>query len=81
MDTELGLPDHDGEGRTITAEFPLFYLTNCYVPNSGQKLDRLGYRTEQWDSDFLAKMQQLEEEGNKPIIWLGDLNVAHNEKE
>ena len=81
VETELGLPAHDGEGRTITVEYPLFYLTNVYVPNSGQKLDRLGYRTEQWDSDFLAKHQQLEKEGNKPVIWLGDLNVAHNEKD
>jgi len=79
--TELGLPAHDGEGRAITAEFPLFYLTNVYVPNSGQKLDRLGYRTEQWDADLLEKMQQLEKDGNKPVIWLGDLNVAHNEKD
>ena len=77
--TELGLPKHDGEGRTVTAEFPLFYLTNVYVPNSGQKLDRLGYRTEEWDKDFLNKMQQLEK--GKPVIWLGDLNVAHNEKD
>lgn len=81
VDTELGLPAHDGEGRTVTAEFPLFYLTNVYVPNSGAKLDRLGYRTEQWDTDFLAKMQQLEKDGDKPVIWLGDLNVAHNEKD
>ena len=77
--TELGLPKHDGEGRTVTAEFPLFYLTNVYVPNSGQKLDRLGYRTEEWDVDFLNKMQELEK--SKPVIWLGDLNVAHNEKD
>lgn len=81
VDTELGLPAHDGEGRTITAEFPLFYLTNVYVPNSGAKLDRLGYRTQQWDVDLLKKMQQLEEDGDKPVIWLGDLNVAHNEKD
>jgi len=81
VDTELGLPAHDGEGRTITAEFPLFYLTNVYVPNSGQKLDRLGYRTEQWDADLLERMQRLEKDGNKPVIWLGDLNVAHNEKD
>eukprot|EP00956_Cyclotella_meneghiniana_P008456 scaffold11400_cov65-Cyclotella_meneghiniana.AAC.5 len=77
---ELGFPAHDGEGRTITAEFPLFYLTNVYVPNSGQKLERLSYRTTQWDKDFLNKMQQLEKEG-KPIIWLGDLNVAYDEKD
>eukprot|EP00578_Thalassiosira_sp_NH16_P006065 CAMPEP_0181138880 /NCGR_PEP_ID=MMETSP1071-20121207/34483_1 /TAXON_ID=35127 /ORGANISM="Thalassiosira sp., Strain NH16" /LENGTH=535 /DNA_ID=CAMNT_0023225747 /DNA_START=357 /DNA_END=1964 /DNA_ORIENTATION=- len=81
VDTELGLPAHDGEGRAIVADFPLFYLTNLYVPNSGAKLERLGYRTEQWDADLLTKMQQLEKEGGKPVIWLGDLNVAHNEKD
>ena len=78
---ELGIPAHDGEGRTITAEFPLFYLTNVYVPNSGQKLDRLSYRTTQWDKDFVSKMKQLEQDGGKPIIWLGDLNVAFDEKD
>ena len=81
VETELGLPAHDGEGRTITAEFPLFYLTNVYVPNSGQKLERLGYRTGSWDADFLAKMRRLGEEGGKPVIWLGDLNVAHGAKD
>ncbi|KAL9179332.1 hypothetical protein ACHAXT_008622 [Thalassiosira profunda] len=79
VETELSLPAHDGEGRVVTAEFPLFSLTGVYVPNSGQKLDRLGYRTTEWDTDFLAKMQQLEKD--KPVIWLGDLNVAHNEKD
>lgn len=79
--TELGMSAHDGEGRTITAEFPLFYLTNVYVPNSGQKLERLGYRTNSWDKDFLTKMQQLEKDGDKPIIWVGDLNVAFDEKD
>jgi exodeoxyribonuclease-3 len=79
--TELGLPEHDGEGRTITAEFPFFFLTNVYVPNSGQKLERLDYRTNHWDIDFLTKMKQLESDGNKPVIWLGDLNVAHTEKD
>ena len=78
---ELGIPAHDGEGRVITAEFPLFHLTNVYVPNSGQKLDRLSYRTQQWDADFLRQMKQFEIETNKPVIWLGDLNVAHNEKD
>jgi exodeoxyribonuclease-3 len=81
VETTLGLPSHDGEGRFITAEFPLFHLMNVYVPNSGQNLDRLSYRTQQWDSDFLAKVQQLEKETNKPVLWLGDLNVAHNEKD
>ncbi|KAL7462690.1 hypothetical protein ACHAXS_003062 [Conticribra weissflogii] len=78
---ELDLPTHDGEGRVITVEYPLFYLTNVYVPNSGQKLDRLTYRTSQWDTDFLQKMKQYESEGNKPVIWLGDLNVAYDEKD
>jgi len=81
VETELGMPAHDGEGRTITVEYPLFYLTNVYVPNSGAKLERLGYRTEQWDQDFLAKHQQLEKDGKKPVIWLGDLNVAYDEKD
>lgn len=81
VDTELHLPAHDGEGRTITAEFPLFYLTNVYVPNSGAKLDRLAYRTERWDADFLNKMRRLETDGNRPVVWLGDLNVARDEKD
>ena len=81
VDTTLGLPAHDGEGRTITAEFPLFHVTNVYVPNSGQNLDRLNYRTSCWDVDFLAKMQQLEKDTKKPILWLGDLNVAYDEKD
>jgi exodeoxyribonuclease III len=76
---ELGLPAHDGEGRTITATFPLFHLTNAYVPNSGQKLDRLSYRTTSWDNDFVSKMQSLEKD--RPIIWCGDLNVAYDEKD
>lgn len=71
----LGKDEHDGEGRVITVDFPLFSLTNLYVPNSGQKLDRLSYRTEQWDEDLLSKMK--EKERTKPVIWLGDLNVAH----
>ena len=71
----LGKDEHDKEGRAITVDFPLFSLTNLYVPNSGQKLDRLSYRTEQWDKDLLSKME--ERENTKPVIWLGDLNVAH----
>ena len=80
VETEFGSDAHDGEGRVCIAEFPLFYLVNTYVPNSGQKLDRLKYRTEEWDADFLAKMRSLEDEG-KPVIWLGDLNVAFDEKD
>lgn len=68
---------HDAEGRTISLDFPLFTLTGLYVPNSGQKLERLDYRCEEWDTDLLGFMQQKEKDRNVPVIWLGDLNVAH----
>lgn len=73
----MGAKEHDEEGRIITMDFPLFSLANLYVPNSGQKLERLSYRTEQWDTALLECMQQKEKEGANPVIWLGDLNVAH----
>ena len=73
----IGKSKHDGEGRSITLDFPHFTMTNLYVPNSGQKLDRLQYRTEEWDKDLLQYMQAKEKERNCPVIWLGDLNVAH----
>jgi len=66
---------HDAEGRIITVDFPLFTLTNLYVPNSGQKLERLSYRTDSWDVDLLGYMQGKQKQ--TPVIWLGDLNVAH----
>lgn len=72
---------HDAEGRAITLDFPQFTMTNLYVPNSGQKLDRLSYRTQEWDTHLLAYIQKKEKERNCPIIWLGDLNVAHTAKE
>ena len=68
--------DHDREGRVLTAEFPDFYLVNVYVPNSQRELTRLAYR-QQWDRDFLAYLTQLER--TKPVVWCGDLNVAHTE--
>lgn len=49
---DIGIPKHDEEGRTVTAEFEKFNLVSCYVPNSGEKLDRLKYRTKEWDVDF-----------------------------
>lgn len=73
---ELG-QEHDDEGRLISVDFPLFSIANVYVPNSGQKLDRLGYRTEKWDKDLLQFMQGKEKSLGVPVIWLGDLNVAH----
>jgi exodeoxyribonuclease-3 len=73
----LGLPDHDGEGRVITAEYPGFYLVNVYTPNSKRDLSRLDYRTTQWDPAFLAYLKQLEQK--KPVVFCGDLNCAHKE--
>jgi exodeoxyribonuclease-3 len=73
----IGKSKHDGEGRSITLDFPRFTLTNLYVPNSGQKLERLDYRTEEWDKDLLEYMQGKEAGRKRPVIWLGDLNVAH----
>jgi exodeoxyribonuclease-3 len=70
----LGIDEHDKEGRTITLEFEKFYLINSYIPNSGSELARLDYR-EKWDSDMLAFIQKLE--NHKPVLLMGDLNVAH----
>jgi exodeoxyribonuclease-3 len=70
----LGIAEHDREGRVITAEFAGFFLVNVYVPNSKRELTRLPYR-QQWDRDFLAYLKTLEQ--TKPVIWCGDLNVAH----
>ncbi len=72
----IGHDHHDREGRVITAEFADFFLVNVYVPNSQRELARLPYRQE-WDRDSLAYMKKLEKK--KPVIFCGDLNVAHTE--
>ncbi len=72
----IGIPKHDQEGRVITAEYPDYYVVTCYTPNSQSELARLSYRME-WEDDFLAYLKKLEE--NKPVIFCGDLNVAHRE--
>ena len=72
----LGHVDHDNEGRVLTAEFADFHLVNVYVPNSQRELTRLAYR-QQWDRDFLRYLKKLERK--KPVIFCGDLNVAHTE--
>lgn len=72
----LGLAEHDKEGRVLTAEYDDFFLVNVYVPNSQRELTRLAYR-QQWDKDFLKFLKQLEKK--KPVVWCGDLNVAHTE--
>ncbi|MCR5676366.1 MAG: exodeoxyribonuclease III [Lachnospiraceae bacterium] len=72
----LDIDEHDHEGRVITLEFADHYLTTVYVPNAKEDLSRLAYR-QVWEDDFLRFQQKLEEK--KPVIWCGDLNVAHKE--
>lgn len=72
----LGLPEHDQEGRVITLEYPAFYLITCYTPNSQSELKRLPYRLD-WDHAFKEYVTQLS--AIKPVIFCGDLNVAHEE--
>ena len=73
----LNISKHDSEGRVITLEFENYFLINVYTPNSKRELTRLHYRYNEWDPDFLAYLRSLEEQ--KPIIFCGDLNVAHQE--
>ena len=72
----LGIPEHDHEGRVITLEYPEYYLITEYVPNSKQELERLDYRMT-WEDAFLSYVKELEKK--KPVIFCGDLNVAHQE--
>ena len=76
VSTGIGHAAHDNEGRVLTAEFADFFLVNVYVPNSQRELTRLAYR-QQWDRDFLRYLKKLER--RKPVIFCGDLNVAHTE--
>ncbi len=71
----IGIAKHDNEGRVITLEYKDFFLVNVYVPNSKRGLERLSYRSEEWDVDFLAYLKRLEKK--KPVVFCGDLNVAH----
>lgn len=73
---DMGISEHDQEGRVICAEFPAFHLVTVYTPNSGNGLKRLAYR-QQWDREFLAYLKSLEK--RKPVVVCGDLNVAHRE--
>ena len=73
---DMGIEEHDQEGRVIAVEFAKYYLVTVYTPNSGSELKRLEYR-QQWDKDFLNYLQELEKE--KPVIVCGDLNVAHKD--
>lgn len=72
----LDIKEHDQEGRVITAEYADFFLVNVYVPNAQRGLLRLAYR-QKWDADFLQHLKNLEK--TKPVIFAGDMNVAHKE--
>jgi len=72
----LGIEEHDNEGRVVTLEFDDFFLTNVYTPNAQNELSRLPYRRE-WNKAFLERMLELER--RKPVVFCGDLNVAHTE--
>ena len=73
---DMGIEEHDQEGRVIALEFEEYYLVTVYTPNSKRELLRLDYR-KIWDKDFLTYMKKLEKV--KPVIFCGDLNVAHTE--
>ena len=73
---DVGISEHDFEGRVIAAEYDTFFLVTVYVPNSKRDLSRLEYRS-QWDADFLKFLKSLEKV--KPVIVCGDFNVAHKE--
>lgn len=72
----LGIPEHDTEGRVITAEYEDFYLVCCYTPNAQNELARIDYRM-QWEDDFRSYLMELDRK--KPVVLCGDLNVAHEE--
>ena len=72
----IGIEEHDHEGRVITLEFEDYYVVTVYTPNSQEELKRLDYRMK-WEDDFLSYIKGLETK--KPVIYCGDLNVAHKE--
>ncbi len=73
---DMGIEEHDQEGRVIAVEFAKYFVVTVYTPNSGSELKRLEYR-QQWDKDFLNYLKELESE--KPVVICGDLNVAHKD--
>lgn len=72
----MDVDKHDHEGRLITLEFDEFYLVNCYTPNAQNELARIDYRME-WEDALRAYLMSLDR--NKPVVYCGDLNVAHEE--
>lgn len=73
---DIGVEEHTGEGRAITAEYPGFYLVTVYTPNAQRELTRLDYRMS-WEDAFRDYLLQLK--SKKPVIVCGDMNVAHQE--
>ena len=72
----MGIDEHDHEGRLITLEFEDFYLINGYIPNAQSELKRIDYRMK-WEDDFRNYICGLDQK--KPVVFCGDLNVAHQE--
>lgn len=72
----IGREEHDQEGRVITLEYQEYYVVTVYTPNAQNELARLDYRMK-WEEEFLVYLKKLEEK--KPVIFCGDLNVAHRE--
>jgi len=72
----IGLPEHDAEGRAMTLEYEDFYFVNVYTPNAQDELRRLQFRIE-WEDALLTHLKQLDV--HKPVVYCGDLNVAHEE--
>jgi len=73
---DIGMEEHDQEGRVVSVEFLTYFLVTVYTPNSGEGLARLDYR-ETWDAEFLLYISWLRK--RKPVIVCGDFNVAHSE--
>jgi exodeoxyribonuclease III len=73
----LGIDKHDAEGRVLAVDLEEFTLLTVYTPNSQHGLLRLDYRVGEWDADFRAHLKKLERK--KPVVFCGDLNVAHEE--
>ena len=77
VEYNLNIDKHDNEGRVITLYFNNYNLVTVYTPNSKRDLSRLDYRQQEWDIDFLKFVKKLE--NDNPVIFCGDLNVAHKE--
>ena len=73
---DLGIEEFDKEGRIITLEYDKFFMVNCYTPNSKRELERLDYRMK-WEDEVRSYLKRLDD--IKPVIYCGDLNVAHEE--